>query len=176
MTDAAIFAGGCFWSMQKAFEKVDGVTQVTVGYTGGTVASPSYEQVSTGRTGHLEAVRVTFDPSRVSYSHLLEVYWHNIDPLDARGAFCDKGTEYRSAIFVGDTAQRAAADSSRRALAARFTRPIVTQIRPASPFYPAESYHQGFYRTNPARYNAYRAGCGQDRRLRQLWGDRAASH
>jgi len=172
----AIFAGGCFWSMQKAFEHVDGVTAVMAGYTGGHVANPSYEQVSTGNTGHLEAVRVTYDPSRVSYRHLLDVYWHNIDPLDAAGEFCDNGNEYHSAIFYANDAQRAAAEASRAAIAGHFTRPIVTQLRPAVAFYPAEEYHQDFYRKSPGRYALYRAGCGQDRRLSELWGASGGMH
>ena len=175
-TSTAIFAGGCFWSMQKAFEHVDGVTSVEAGYTGGHVANPTYEQVSTGDTGHLEAVRVTYDPSRVSYAHLLDVYWHNIDPTDPDGEFCDHGNEYHSAIFVSDTAEQRAALASRDAIAGHFTHPIVTQIRPAVAFYPAEEYHQDFYRKNPERYAAYRAGCGQDRVLQHLWGDAAGMH
>lgn len=166
----AVFAGGCFWSMQKAFEHVSGVTSVVAGYTGGHLANPTYRQVSTGETGHLEAVQVTYDPARVSYAHLLDVYWHNIDPTDPAGEFCDKGNEYHSAVFVADAAQQRAAVASRDLVARHFTHPVVTRIRPAVAFYPAEAYHQDFYRTNAARYAMYRAGCGQDRVLRQLWG------
>ena len=173
----ATFAGGCFWSMQMPFEHLPGVVSTTVGYTGGHVANPTYEQVSAGDTGHLEAVQVTYDPGRIGYAELLEVFWHNVDPLNATGQFCDSGPEYRGAIFVHDDAQRrAAADSKRRLDASkRFAAPIVTQIVDAGGFWPAEEYHQHYHDKNPARYALYRAGCGRDRRLSELWGAAAAA-
>ncbi|XXF79934.1 peptide-methionine (S)-S-oxide reductase MsrA [Myxococcaceae bacterium GXIMD 01537] len=168
----ATFAGGCFWSMEKAFDEVPGVVSTTSGYTGGTVADPTYEDVSTGRTGHVEAVKVRFDPSRISYAQLLDAYWHNVDPLTADGQFCDKGTEYRSVIFVeGPEQQRLARESKRRLeTSGRFTQPLVTEIRPAAAFYPAEEYHQDYAHKNPAAYQRYRTGCRRDARLAQLWG------
>lgn len=168
----AIFAGGCFWCMEPPFDKVDGVTATTSGYTGGTKTDPTYEQVSAGRTGHYEAVQVEYDPARVSYERLLEVFWRNIDPLDAIGQFCDKGPQYRSAIFVLDEKQRALAEASKAALANSGKLPgrIVTEILTAAKFYPAEDYHQDYYRKNPVRYAFYRSGCGRDARLEQLWG------
>ncbi len=172
----AIFAGGCFWCMEPPFDKLAGVTSTTSGYTGGHVANPTYEQVSAGGTGHAESVKVTYDPTKVSYSTLLNVYWHNIDPVAVNRQFCDGGDQYRSAIFpIGDE-QKRLAEVSKKALQAsgRFDRPIATQIVAASAFYPAEGYHQDYYRTNPLRYKFYRASCGRDKRLEQVWG--AATH
>ncbi|TXL69410.1 peptide-methionine (S)-S-oxide reductase MsrA [Vineibacter terrae] len=168
----AVFAGGCFWCMEPPFDKLDGVTATISGYTGGHQANPTYEQVSTGGTGHLEAVRVEYDPARVSYEKLLEVFWRNIDPLDAHGQFCDKGEQYLSAIFVADDQQRAAAEASKAALerSGKLPGPIVTRILPAGAFYPAEDYHQDYYRKNPLKYSYYRWGCGRDARLERLWG------
>jgi peptide-methionine (S)-S-oxide reductase len=173
----AIFAGGCFWSMQKAFDGVPGVVSVTAGYAGGHVPNPSYETVETGRTGHAESVRVVYDPGAISYERLLDVYWHHIDPLTVNQAFCDQGPQYRSIIFFHDEAQHRAAEASKQALddSHRFRTPVVTAIEPETPFYPAEEYHQMFYRKNPARYEAYRIGCRRDERLRELWGDVAVS-
>lgn len=173
----AIFAGGCFWCMQPAFDAVDGVIETTVGYTGGDLPDPTYEQVSRGGTGHAEAIRVRFDPQRVSYERLLDVFWHNIDPTVRNRQFCDAGDQYRSAIFYVNEAQRLAAEASKRALlrSGRFER-IETEIVPAGPFYAAEPYHQKYYEKHPIRYRAYRFGCGRDRRLRELWGDRAGGH
>ena len=169
----ATFAGGCFWSMQKAFDGVAGVVSVTAGYAGGTTANPGYEQVETGKTGHAESVQVIYDPSRISYQGLLDIYWHHIDPLTPNAAFCDHGPQYRSIIFYRDAEQRRLAEASKRALdqSHRFPTPIVTAIQPATAFYPAEEYHQQYYKKNPARYEAYRIGCGRDGRLRQLWGE-----
>ena len=169
----AIFAGGCFWSMQKAFDGVAGVVSTTAGYAGGTKANPTYEDVEEGTTGHAESVQVIYDPSKITYQKLLDIYWHHIDPLTPDAAFCDHGPQYRSIIFYGDSAQRRLADSSKRALDAshRFATPIVTAIQPAAPFYAAEDYHQLFYKKNPAHYEAYRIGCGRDERTRQLWGE-----
>jgi peptide-methionine (S)-S-oxide reductase len=169
----ATFAGGCFWSMQKAFDGVAGVVSTTAGYAGGTKTDPSYEQVETGRTGHAESVRVIYDPAKISYQHLLDIYWHHIDPLTLNAAFCDHGAQYRSIIFYGDAEQHDLAEASKRALdqSHRFASPIVTAIQPATPFYPAEEYHQQYYKKNPVRYEAYRIGCGRDERIKQLWGD-----
>jgi peptide-methionine (S)-S-oxide reductase len=168
----AIFAGGCFWCMEPPFDRIDGVLATTSGYTGGTRLDPTYEQVTAGRTGHYEALQVEYDPARVNYERLLDVFWRNIDPLDATGQFCDKGPQYRSAIFVLDDGQRAAAESSKVALgkSGKLAGRIVTEILPAAKFYPAEAYHQDYYRKNPTSYTYYRWGCGRDRRLERLWG------
>lgn len=169
----AIFAGGCFWCMESAFEPVDGVTAVISGYIGGDVANPTYEQVSSSGTGHYEAVKVSFDPSRVSYERLLDVFWHNVDPLDGGGQFCDRGDQYRSAIFFESEEQERLANRSKAELDAshRLPKPVVTPIVAAMAFYPAEDYHQDYYKKNPLRYRYYRASCGRDRRLAQLWGE-----
>ena len=168
----AIFAGGCFWCMEPPFDKLAGVMSTTSGYTGGRVANPTYEQVSAGGTGHAEAVKVVYDPTRVSYATLLDVFWHNIDPVAVDRQFCDVGDQYRSAIFTVGPEQQRLAEAGKRALQAsrRFTQPIATQIVTASTFYPAEGYHQDYYRTNPLRYKFYRASCGRDKRLEQAWG------
>jgi len=172
-TDTAVFAGGCFWSMEKAFEHVPGVLSAVSGYSGGTVANPAYEDVGTGRTGHAESVQVVFDPARTSYAKLLDVYWHNIDPISTNGQICDHGSEYRSIVFYRGAAQQRAATASKTAVQAHFTRPVTTEIIAAMPFYPAEAYHQDFAERNPGHYNAYRLGCGRDRVLRERWGDAA---
>ncbi len=174
----ALFAGGCFWCFEASFEGVPGVTSVVSGYTGGTKKDPAYEEVSAGSTGHAESVRVLYDPTKVTYAKLLEIFWHNIDPLAAAAQFCDHGTQYRSAIFYLDEAQRKAAEESKQAIAAakHFPSPIVTEITKASTFYPAEEYHQDFYKKNPIRYQSYRLGCGRDRRLHELWGSEAGKH
>jgi peptide-methionine (S)-S-oxide reductase len=174
----ALFAGGCFWCEETAFEGLPGVISVTSGYTGGQTKNPTYEQVSSGGTGHAESVEVVYDPAKTSYEKLLDVFWHNVDPTQANGQFCDHGTQYRSAIFYKDEAQRKAAEESKRRVEeqARFKGKIVTQIVPASTFYPAEEYHQDFYKKNPARYQSYRQGCGRDARLKELWGDAAGGH
>jgi peptide-methionine (S)-S-oxide reductase len=170
--DTAIFAGGCFWCMQEAFEKLDGVVTVTAGYTGGTVARPTYEQVSAGSTGHAESIEVKYDPRRITYARLLDAFWHNIDPLTPNQQFCDVGHQYRSAIFYRDEGQHRAAEASKQALqdAKRFSQPIVTEIVAAGPFYPAEEYHQDYYKKNPARYHFYKWNCGRVQRLEELWG------
>jgi peptide-methionine (S)-S-oxide reductase len=171
----AIFAGGCFWCEETAFEGLPGVLSVTSGYTGGQKKNPTYEEVSSGGTGHAESVEVVFDPAKTSYERLLEVFWHNVDPFQKDGQFCDHGTQYRSAIFYRDEAQRKAAEESKRRLEEepRFKGKIVTQIVAASTFYPAEDYHQDFYKKNPARYHSYREGCGRDARLKEIWGEAA---
>ncbi len=173
--DTATFAGGCFWSMERAFDQVAGVVAVTVGYTGGTMPHPSYEQVSTGQTGHLESVQVVYDPRRIAYERLVDAFWHDIDPTQADGQFCDHGPEYHTAIFYRDSTEYRVAAASRRALERRFGKPIVTEIVPATAFYPAEQYHQHYYRKNPVRYGMYRVACGRDRRLREIWGVAAPS-
>jgi peptide-methionine (S)-S-oxide reductase len=174
----ATFAGGCFWCMEPPFDRLDGVVSTISGYTGGTVQNPSYEQVSGGRTGHTEAVQVTYDPSRISYERLLEVFWLNIDPTVKDRQFCDIGSQYRAAIFVHGAEQRRLAEASKAALERDrpFKGAIVTEIADAGAFYPAEEYHQDYYRKNPVRYRYYRTGCGRDARLKELWGARAGGH
>ena len=169
----AIFAGGCFWCMEPPFDDTEGVISTTSGYIGGDVADPTYEQVVAGGTGHAEAVRVLYDPAVVGYEELLAVFWRNIDPLDGGGQFCDRGAQYRSAIFPRDQAQRELATASRKALdeSGRLDGEVVTTIEDAGVFYLAEEYHQGYYQKNSVRYRLYRASCGRDRRLRALWGD-----
>ncbi|HEU5297702.1 MAG TPA: peptide-methionine (S)-S-oxide reductase MsrA [Burkholderiaceae bacterium] len=177
-TAKATFAGGCFWCVEADFDKVPGVISTTSGYTGGTVANPSYEQVSSKRTGHAEAVQIVYDPAKVSYEQLLDRYWHSIDPTTKDAQFCDHGSPYRTAIFTHGDAQAKAAQASLAALQQNkpFKEPIVTEIAPAGPFYPAEEYHQDYYKKNPVRYQYYRSSCGRDARLKQLWGDKAATH
>jgi peptide-methionine (S)-S-oxide reductase len=158
--------------MEPPFDKLEGVISTTSGYTGGSTKDPSYKEVSAGRTGHYEALQVTYDPNKVSYEMLLEVFWHNVDPLDPRGQFCDKGDQYRSAIFVSTDQERALAEQSKISLeeSGKFQEPIVTQILPTSEFYAAEDYHQDYYLKNPRRYKFYRSACGRDARLKELWG------
>jgi peptide-methionine (S)-S-oxide reductase len=172
----ALFAGGCFWCMEPPFEALPGVVSVTSGYTGGTKPDPSYEEVSAGGTGHAESVQVVFDPERVSYEKLLDVYWHNIDPTVADRQFCDVGSQYRSAIFVRDAEQRRAAEASRDAVEKKLGVPVKTQIVAAGAFYPAEGYHQDYAKKNPVRYRYYRWGCGRDARLAEIWGADAPAH
>jgi peptide-methionine (S)-S-oxide reductase len=169
----AYFAGGCFWCMEEAFEKVEGVVSATSGYMGGRVASPSYEEVSAGRTGHAESVEVVYDPSKVSYQKLLDAFWHNVDPVTPNAQFCDHGSQYRSAIFFQTDEEKRASETSKQAIeqSKRFTEPIVTQIVQASQFYPAEEYHQDFYKKNPIRYKIYKYNCGRAQRLEALWGN-----
>lgn len=174
-TQSAIFAGGCFWCMEPPFDKLEGVISTTSGYTGGKLPNPSYEQVSEGSTGHAESVKVVFDPAKVSFKKLLDVYWHNVDPFAIDQQFCDHGDQYRTAIFTQGPEQMRLAEESKRELEAsgRFDKPIVTQIVPASTFYPAEGYHQDYYMKNPVRYKFYRYNCGRDARLEQIWGSSA---
>jgi len=173
----ATFAGGCFWCMEHPFDQLPGVVSVTSGYTGGSTANPSYEQVSAGITGHAESVEILYDPTRIGYEKLLEVYWHNVDPTVRDRQFCDVGHQYRSAIFYHNEEQHRLALQSKAALERTkpFNGPIRTEIVPASPFYPAEEYHQHYYKKNPIRYRYYRTGCGRDHRLKELWGN-AAGH
>lgn len=169
--ETAIFAGGCFWSMQHAFEHVAGVTSTTVGYTGGTVTNPSYQQVSSGKTGHYEAIKITFNPEKISYKTLLNLYWHDTDPTNAEGQFCDFGSEYQPVIFYLNNEQKNLAESSKQALiTSKKFDSIATKILPATTFYPAEDYHQHYSEKNPAAYNAYRTGCRRDNRLNAVWG------
>ncbi len=169
--EKATFAGGCFWCLEADFEKTEGVVEAVSGYTGGQTADPTYEQVSSGTTGHLEAVQVTFDPEKISYRQLLDVFWHHIDPTDAEGQFVDRGPQYRTAIFYHDEEQRRQAERSKRELeqSGRFGKPIATRILPLTRFYPAEAYHQDYYRKHPVRYRIYRRGSGRDQTLHRLW-------
>lgn len=171
-TASALFAGGCFWCVEADFEKLPGVISAESGYTGGTLAQPSYEQVSAGGTGHAEAVRVIYDPAKVSYAQLLDYFWHHIDPTVKNRQFCDIGTQYRSAIFWQNDSERKAAEASRDALlkSGKLAQ-IQTEIVAASAFYPAEEYHQDYYKKNPVRYNFYRYNCGRDARVKQVWGE-----
>ncbi|MBK8114711.1 MAG: peptide-methionine (S)-S-oxide reductase MsrA [Candidatus Accumulibacter sp.] len=167
----AIFAGGCFWCIEADFEKLPGVLAAESGYTGGRTANPSYEQVSAGNTGHTEAIRVSYDPQRVSYPQLLDYFWRHIDPTVRNRQFCDVGTQYRSGIYWQNEVERKAAESSRDALLASGKLPhIETEIVAAATFYPAEEYHQDYYKKNPIRYAYYRQGCGRDARVKQIWG------
>jgi len=173
MLEKAIFAGGCFWCEETAFEGLPGVQSVLSGYTGGTKLNPTYEEVSAGGTGHAESVQITYDPKQITYAQLLDIFWHNTDPTQVGGQFCDIGNQYRSAIFYVDSTQKRLAEESKRRIETtphRFKAKIVTQIVAATKFYPAEEYHQDFYRKDPERYQSYRLGCGRDRRLTELWG------
>ena len=169
---SAVFAGGCFWCMEPPFDKLDGVIATTSGYTGGDAEDAVYPLVSAGKTAHFEAIKVDYDPAKVDYATLLDVFWHNIDPFNDRGQFCDRGAQYRSAVFFKNDAEKKAALLSIKDLQKKydFTRPFVTQVLPASDFYPAEDYHQDYYKKNPIRYRYYRTGCGRDRRLFDIWG------
>ena len=171
----ATFAGGCFWCMEPPYDALPGVAATTSGYMGGRTANPTYEQVSTGTTGHTEVVQVVYDPKKVSYEKLLEVFWVNIDPTVRDRQFCDTGSQYRTGIFFHDDEQRKAAEASKAALerSKPFKEPLVTPIEMAGAFYEAEGYHQDYYKTNPVKYKLYRSGCGRDARLKQLWGDKA---
>ena len=174
--ETLILGGGCFWCIEAGFSPLRGVLSAISGYAGGGTADPDYESVCRGRTGHVEVIQITYDPARISYVQLLDIFWHNIDPLSAAGQFCDRGSQYRSAVFYLDAAQQKAAVDSKLALEAakRLPGTIVTEITHASEFYPAEEYHQDFYKKNPSRYHSYRNGCGRDQRLRELWGAPAA--
>lgn len=173
--EKAIFAGGCFWCMEAPFDSLPGVVSVTAGYTGGYKKNPTYKEVSAGGTGHAEAVQIVYDRSRISYESLLTVFWHNIDPTVADRQFCDVGHQYRAAVFYQGERQRALALQSKAALekSKPFRGAVVTEIVPASEFYPAEEYHQHYYKKNPLRYKYYRSGCGRDSRLKELWGAEA---
>lgn len=175
-TEKATFAGGCFWCVEADFDKVEGVISTTSGYIGGKTANPTYRQVSSGGTGHVEAVEIVFDPARVSYEKLLQVFWRNIDPVAKDRQFCDSGDMYRSAIFFHGNEQQVLAEKSKKDIEAsgQFTQPIATELAAASTFYPAEDYHQDYYKKNPRKYSFYRWNCGRDQRLEQIWGKKAS--
>ncbi|MGL6160083.1 peptide-methionine (S)-S-oxide reductase MsrA [Microbulbifer sp.] len=168
----AIFAGGCFWCMEPPYDKLEGVLETTSGYSGGHVKNPSYDQVSAGNTGHAEVVRVKYDADKIGYKELLQVFWRNVDPLDAGGQFCDRGSQYRSAIFYGNEKEKKLAEASKEKVAEKLDGKIATEIVAASEFYPAEKYHQDYYQRNPIRYKYYRFRCGRDQRLEEVWGER----
>lgn len=168
----AIFAGGCFWCMEEPFDVLPGVIRTISGYTGGHTENPTYKEVSNGKTGHLEAVQVTYDPAKISYEQLLEVFWHNIDPFDDDGQFCDKGDQYKAAIFYQDETQKQLAEASKIAIKKKLLdKYIVTSIKPAGKFYPAEEDHQDYYLNNPTSYKFYRFTCGRDHRLSKIWDE-----
>jgi peptide-methionine (S)-S-oxide reductase len=166
----AIFAGGCFWCEEEVFEKMPGIISVLSGYTGGTVKNPTYEQVSAGGTGHTESVKVTFDPSKITYQQLLDLYWRNVDPFDQFGQFCDRGSSYKAVIFYTGDEQKKLAEDSKAKMEEQLKQKITTDIRAASEFYPAEEYHQKYAEKNPIRYKYYRTSCGRDSRLATVWG------
>ncbi|MGZ8532422.1 MAG: peptide-methionine (S)-S-oxide reductase MsrA [Candidatus Binatia bacterium] len=169
-TAKATFAGGCFWCMEPPFDELEGVISTTSGYISGKTKNPTYEQVSTGTTGHTEALQVVYDPKKITYDKLLEVFWRNIDPLAANGQFCDLGSQYRSGIFYHDGNQKSAAEKSKKSIQTRFKQPVATEITAATVFYPAEDYHQDYYKKNPVRYKLYSHGCGRAQRLEEVWG------
>jgi peptide-methionine (S)-S-oxide reductase len=171
-TAQAVFAGGCFWCMEPPYDKIEGVISTTSGYSGGEQATANYQDVSSGTTSHYEVVRIEYDPAKVSYKRLLNIFWHNIDPFDARGQFCDKGDQYRAAIFYGNDEEKQLAEQSKAELLSKkgFKDPIVTEIVPTKPFYAAEDYHQDYYLKNPLKYKFYRFNCRRDARLDEVWG------
>lgn len=171
--ETAIFAGGCFWCMESAFDPVQGVVGTISGYTGGKTKNPTYHAVKLGKTGHYEALKVVYDPRKTTYEELLRIFWRNVDPFNARGQFCDSGSQYRAAVFVADNEQRTAAEASREKIAGRTRLKIVTEVIDASEFYPAEEYHQDYYLKNPLQYSYYRSSCGRDARLIEIWGAEA---
>jgi methionine-S-sulfoxide reductase len=170
-TKKAIFAGGCFWCMRAEFESTEGVTAVMAGYTGGHTKDPTYEQVSTGTTGHAESIEVTYDPAKLPYEKLLNIYWSNVDPTDAGGQLHDRGTQYRTAIFYNSDEERKLAEASKEKIRAKLKKEIYTEIVPASTFYPAETYHQDYYKKNPIRYKMYEQGSGREEHLKEVWKD-----
>ena len=168
-TQKATFAAGCFWCLEKPFDKVDGVMETISGYTGGEEKNPTYKEVSSGKTGHTEAMQVTYNPEKVSYEKLLDIFWHNVDPFDNQGQFCDRGSQYRPGIFVHNEAQKKAAEKSKKQLEEELGKKTVVPIQDASAFWPAEDYHQNYYQENPLRYKYYRFSCGRDNRLNAIW-------
>jgi peptide-methionine (S)-S-oxide reductase len=174
-TETAIFAGGCFWCVESDFDNVPGVVDTLSGYTGGTTENPTYKIVSAGGSGHLEAVKITYDPDKVSYQELLDVFWRSVDPTDDGGQFCDRGDSYKTAIYVNSPEQRQSAENSKSQIDASGIPkdPVVTPVIDATTFYPSEEYHQNYYTKNPVRYKFYRYSCGRDKRVRDLWGDQA---
>ena len=171
--EVAVFAGGCFWCMEKPFEHYEGVISVESGYTGGPEQNPTYQDVGHHRTGHFEAIRVVYDPKLTSYENLLSSFWHNIDPTDNKGQFCDKGHQYTTAIFPQNADEKKQAESAKKKVAKQLGKPVLTEVIDADVFWLAEDYHQDYYKKNPGNYNSYRRGCGRDARLKQLWGDEA---
>ncbi len=171
--EKAIFAGGCFWCVESDFDKVPGVVATVSGYTGGKTENPSYRQVTAGGTGHYEAVEITYDPAKVSYEALLTAFWRSVDPTDGGGQFCDRGQSYQTAVFVANEKQRGLAEASKNAAQKMLDQPIVTPILAAAPFYPAEDYHQNYYKRNPLRYRYYRWGCGRNQKVKEVWGKHA---
>lgn len=171
--EPVIFAGGCFWCVESDFDQIPGVVRTTSGYTGGSIENPTYQQVSRGGTGHLEAVEITYDPSQVSFDDLLTAFWHSVDPTDGGGQFCDRGESYTTAVFVRNAEEQRAAETSKQAAASELGQEIATPIREAGKFYPAEEYHQDYYTKSPTRYRYYRWSCGRNQRVEKLWGDRA---
>ena len=176
--EKATFAGGCFWCMEPPYDGLEGVVSVTAGYTGGTKKNPTYEEVSSGSTGHAESIEIVYDPTKISYARLVYIFWHNIDPTVKDRQFCDVGHQYRTAVFYHSEEQKRVAEESKRALEAskRFPGPIYTEIVPAGQFYPAEEYHQKYYKKNPVRYKFYRWNCGRDQRLKEIWGESPPEH
>jgi len=174
--EVATFASGCFWCTESDFDKIDGVVETVSGYIGGHTENPTYKQVTSGTTGHTEALRVTYDPRKVSFEKLLAHYWHNVDPFDGTGQFCDRGSQYRPGIFYHNEAQRTLAEASKAAIAKRFKQPIAVEITKATTFTDAEAYHQDYYTKEPIRYRFYRYGCGRDARLDSIWGDERKTH
>ena len=166
----AVFVAGCFWCVEEAFDKLTGVIATTSGYTAGRTPNPTYEQVSSGTTGHTEALRVTYDPSKVSYETLLQHFWRNVDAVDGGGQFCDRGSQYRSGIYYQSDEQKRQAEASKTRIAAQLGKPVATEILAAGAFYPAEGYHQDYYKKNPVRYKFYKWNCGRAQRLEELWG------
>lgn len=164
----AVFAGGCFWCMEAEYKSLKGIDSVISGYTGGTTANPTYKTISQGDTGHVEAIKVSYDPNQITYQRLLEIFWSNVDPTDDEGQFCDKGSQYRAGIFTQDDEQKTLAETSKAEAQKRFNTPIATFIRPAATFYPAEDYHQDYYIKNKTRYKLYKQACGRDERLKEL--------
>lgn len=173
VSDTATFAGGCFWCMEPPFDKIDGVASTTSGFAGGKKVEPSYREVASGATNHTEVVQVVYDSTKVSYDRLLRVYWHNVDPFDGTGQFCDRGSQYRPAIFAHDDRQSRLAQQSKETIAAQFDQDIAVQVQSLDAFYAAEEYHQNYYKKNPRDYKRYRSGCGRDARLREIWGANA---
>ena len=175
VADTATFAGGCFWCMEPPYDKIEGVASTTSGFAGGEKVNPTYREVASGMTNHTEVVQVVYDSTKVSYERLLRVYWHNVDPFDGTGQFCDRGSQYRPAIFAHTDRQRRLAEQSKETVAARFDQPLAVEIHALDAFYAAKAYHQNYYQKNPADYKRYRQGCGRDARLREIWGEAAGS-
>jgi peptide-methionine (S)-S-oxide reductase len=169
-TKTAIFAGGCFWCVEEAFDKIDGVTETVSGYAGGTMPDPNYGS----HEGYKEAVKVTYDPAKVTYAKLLDNFWHNIDPFDPEGQFCDKGSAYQSVVFIGDDQEKQAAATTKQEIADKFKQPVATDIKPTTTFYAAEDYHQDYHNQNPVSYKYYKWGCGRAQRLAEIWGKPAS--